>query len=72
MSGESIGSEVSISSSVAAPEDSGSKGKMAGIGLTFTRADGSGGLPVKRVKDDGPAAVEGSLKPGDVVLSIDG
>ena len=46
--------------------------KSAGIGLTFLSGDkASGGLPVKRIKEDGGAVNTGIL-PGDIVLSIDG
>ena len=70
----SISSEVSTSSSIASPvEISSNPGEKAvGIGLTFLKVDkASGGLPVNRVKDDG-AAAGSSIKPGDIVLSIDG
>ena len=46
--------------------------KSAGIGLTFLSGDkASGGLPVKRIKEDGGAVNTGIL-PGDILLSIDG
>ena len=46
--------------------------KSAGIGLTFLSGDkASGGLPVKRIKEDG-GAVNTGICPGDIVLSIDG
>jgi len=65
----SISSEVSTSSSVASAAKSAGS---VGIGLTFLKVDkASGGLPVKRVKEDG-AAASSSIKPGDIVLSIDG
>ena len=70
----SISSEVSTSSSIASPVEISSNPdeKAVGIGLTFLKVDKvSGGLPVNRVKDDG-AAAGSSIKPGDMVLSIDG
>ena len=66
-SGASLSSEVSASSSVAPSRGAG----QAGIGLTFLKA-APGGLPVKRVKGGGAAAAEGSIRPGELVVSIDG
>ena len=43
-----------------------------GAGLTFEKKDGSGGLRVKRVKEEGAAAREGSIEKGDVIEAIDG
>ncbi len=70
----SISSEVSTTSSIVSPvEISSNPGEKAvGIGLTFLKVDkASGGLPVNSVKEDG-AAAGSSIKPGDIVLSIDG
>ena len=48
------------------------KVEKMGIGLTFLKPDkDSGGLPVKRIKDDG-AAASSTITPGDIVMSIDG
>ena len=85
-SSDSIGSQVSASSSVArevaghpATANAGhrataklSTAKLSGIGLTFRPKSDGAGVTVKRVKEDGPAALEGSISAGDVVVSIDG
>jgi hypothetical protein len=58
--------QVSISSTASLGD------KSVGIGLTFLSGDkASGGLPVKRIKEDGGAVNTGIL-PGDILLSIDG
>jgi C-terminal processing protease CtpA/Prc len=66
-------SEASFCSSVAAADEAVRRapGRQAGIGLTFLKA-APGGLPVKRVKEGGAAAAEGSIRPGELVVSIDG
>jgi C-terminal processing protease CtpA/Prc len=70
-SSESLSSEVSISSSTS-PAANGDGEKPVGIGLTFLKPDpASGGLPVKRVKEDG-GAVNSGICPGDIVVSVDG
>jgi C-terminal processing protease CtpA/Prc len=49
---------------------------LVGIGITLKRARGGGrgrgGVFVSRVKEDGAAAREGSIRRGDELLSIDG
>jgi len=73
-SSDSIGSEVSTSSSVARqlPAHDATCGKACGIGLTFRAKSEAQGIIVKRVKEGGAAALEGSIAAGDVVVSIDG
>mmetsp|Transcript_34253 Transcript_34253/g.53437 ORF Transcript_34253/g.53437 Transcript_34253/m.53437 type:complete len:702 (+) Transcript_34253:264-2369(+) len=49
-----------------------SPGKLYGLGVTFKKSDGHGGMVVKRVKTEGAAAASRALTPGDRVLSING
>jgi predicted metalloprotease with PDZ domain len=46
--------------------------KQYGLGVTFKKSDGLGGMLVKRVKAYGAAASTGALDAGDRVLSING
>lgn len=67
----SINSEVSIDSTIAI-EETRDQGGECGIGLTFSQRPTHLGFAVKRVKACGPAELEGTIQPQDVVLSIDG
>jgi C-terminal processing protease CtpA/Prc len=66
---ESVTSSVD---SVAASDVSMDQGVLVGVGLTFHRPDGRGGVLVKRVKDGSAAAADGRIAPGDRLLAIDG
>ena len=46
--------------------------KLYGLGVTFKKSDGYGGMVVKRIKADGAAAHAGGLEAGDRVLTING
>jgi C-terminal processing protease CtpA/Prc len=50
----------------------GGAARRCGIGLTFVRAEGRGGLLVKRVKPGGPAALSGAVVPGERLMRLDG
>jgi len=54
------------------PKSSGQKPKLCGLGVTFKKSDGRGGMLVKRVKMEGSAANSDALRAGDRVLMIDG
>jgi hypothetical protein len=43
-----------------------------GLGIVFQRPNMSTGLLVQQVRPNGAAAISGQIKPGDVVLTIDG
>jgi hypothetical protein len=59
--------------SVGSQSSSRGAGGPAGLGLTFrSRASGASAVVVKRVKEGGAAAEEGSLVAGDEVEAIDG
>jgi len=66
---ESVTSSVD---SVAASDVSMDQGVLVGVGLTFHRPDGRGGVLVKRVKDGSAAQADGRIAPGDRLLAIDG
>jgi C-terminal processing protease CtpA/Prc len=42
-----------------------------GLGLTLRNPDDKAGISIKRVKDGGPAALSGKIKPGDRLISVD-
>jgi C-terminal processing protease CtpA/Prc len=44
----------------------------AGIGIALERSELSGVVSVKRISAEGSAAADGRLRPGDVILSVDG
>jgi hypothetical protein len=45
-------------------------GALVGVGLTFHRPDGRGGVLVKRVKERGAAAADGRVVAGDRLLGL--
>jgi len=44
----------------------------AGIGIALERSETSGLVSVKRIAVDGSAAADGRLRPGDLILGVDG
>jgi C-terminal processing protease CtpA/Prc len=68
-------SRESVTSSVdseAASDISQDQDELVGIGLTFYRPDGQGGVKIKRVKEGSAAAADGRIAAGDRLLAIDG
>ena len=57
----------------AATKPKGTPGKISkcGLGLTLRNPDDKAGISIKRVKDGGPAALCGKIKPGDRLISVD-
>jgi C-terminal processing protease CtpA/Prc len=65
---ESVTSSVeSVSSDMSSDQE-----YLMGVGLTFHRPDGLGGVVVKKVKENGVAAADGRIASGDRLLSVDG
>jgi len=66
-------SEVSMDDSVLGDgdEEDGVR-RQCGLGITFKKQDGKGGVVVKRVKPGGGAELSGDIMPGDRVLRLDG
>jgi len=57
----------------AAPRAKATPGKVSkcGLGLTLRNPDDKPGISIKRVKEGGPAALCGKIKPGDRLISVD-